>query len=1216
MKTFKSLFLVLAGVLISINAWPQKGGSQPPDYSSYPYWIEMMQDHSINFFEVQKAFDAYWENREITKGNGWKQFKRWEWWQGRHINPDGTRHDPDNIYKEYMKYKASHTDAIKSEADWTNLGPFTVPSKGYEGLGRINAVAFHPTNPDILFIGAPAGGCWKYDASSGQWSGTTDGLPTLGVSSIVVDWNNPDNVFIGTGDRDAGDAAGLGVFKSADGGLTWQIWNSGMGNTTVGRLLQHPTNAQIIYAATGSGIYKTENAGLNWTQIKTGGFKDIVFKPGNTNVLYAGGSGSFFRSLDAGGTWQQITSGIPGGSRSVIAVTPDDPEYVYCLLSNGDSYKGIYRSTNGGTSFTEMSTTPNIMSWGCNGGSGGQAWYDLDVAVDPENKDIVYAGGVNCFKSVDGGITWDISSHWWGDCGVPAVHADLHVLEFNPLNNRLYAGNDGGIYYTENDGASWPEITSGLPISQVYKIGQAKTDINKVINGYQDNGTSTYYGNPSWQTTYGGDGMECCFDHTNPAYSYATLYYGSIFRLLNNGGSHQVGGDGAHGMDEEGGWITPFCLHEGNSDVMFGGFKNIWRADGVKTNTFTWKKLTTDGTSNISVVEHSPVNYEIFYYARSGQLYRSDNVMSDSPEWVTLTSYLPGSGDVLEVEAHPFNEDVVVITRGSKVYRSDNKGYSWTDISGSLPAINMNSIAFYLNSIDGMYAGSDVGVYYMDASMNDWVTYSTGLPVDASINEVEIYHNPANPAEDVIRAGTYGRGLWSSPMWHDIPIANFEASETSVTVGCGVDFFDLSSGVPTSWSWTFEGGTPATSTLKNPSDIIYLNEGTYDVSLTVTNSSGTDNETIAGYIIVSETAGPLVNFIASDSITCSGVDILFTDLSSNCPTSWTWVFDPSTISFTGGTNQTSQNPQVIFNAAGSYSVSLTVTNNAGSNTLVKDDYINIGGISLPFYDDFESGNLESKSWTVENPDFDITWDVATISGNLPGDKAARLNFFEYVVPPGPRDRLITPVLSFAGLSQVYMAFKHAYAKRHTSVTDSLIVYISNDCGENWTRLFEAGEDGTGIFATHELMTTPFVPQTEEDWCGYGWGADCIFLDLSLWAGQENIQVAFETYNYFGNNLYIDNVSIGLLTDIAATASPEGIQIFPNPSGGVVNIYIPSALSGAAVSIYSMEGVEVYESTKDSEGTCLTADLSKAGKGVYFVRVMNGQMNEVKKIIVK
>jgi PKD repeat protein/photosystem II stability/assembly factor-like uncharacterized protein len=1200
--------------MISIGGFSQSKTQQNPDYSSYPYWIEMMQDHSVNFYEVQEAFNAYWENREITKGSGWKPFKRWEWWQERHIYPDGTRHEADLVYKEYMKYLEAKSGSTKSNADWTNLGPIYIPSKGYEGLGRVNAIAFHPTDPNILYIGAPAGGCWKFNASTGEWMSTTDVLPTLGVSSIVVNWNNPDIILIGTGDRDAGDAAGMGVFKSMDGGLTWAQSNTGMGNTTVGRMIQHPTNHELIYAATGSGIYKSTNTGANWSQIKTGGFKEIVFKPGDPTVLYAGGGGNFFRSQDAGATWQQITNGMPGGSRSVIAVTPHDPNYVYCLLSNGDSYKGIYRSTDGGTSFTVMSTTPNIMSWGCNGGSGGQAWYDLDVAVDPTNKNTVYAGGVNCFKSVDGGATWQISSHWWGDCGVPAVHADLHVLEYNPLNNRLYAGNDGGIYYTANGGTSWPEITDGLPISQVYKIGQSKTVKNKVVNGYQDNGTSTYLGNNVWQTTNGGDGMECAVDHQFPAYTYSTIYYGDIYRHNNNGNGYQVAGEGNHGLTESGGWITPFCLHEGNSDIMFGGYKNIWRASGVRTtNNFIWKKITTDTGDNISVVEHSPANYDIFYYARAGQLYRSDNVMSDSPQWTTLTTYLPGSGSVFDIEAHPFDENVVFVTRGSKVLRSDNKGFNWTDITGSLPAINMNTLAFYVQSIDGIYVGSDAGVYYRDASLTDWVNFSTGLPVDASVNEIEIFHNPAVPAEDVIRAGTYGRGLWSSPMWHGQPTANFEADQTQVPVGCAINFKDLSTGVPTEWTWTFTGGTPSTSNQKNPQGVIYLSEGTYPVTLMVSNSEGWDSKTINGYITVTESAAPEVNFIASDSITCSGNPIVFTDLSNNCPTGWLWEFSPSTISFTNGTNQNSQNPQVIFNNGGGYTVSLTVTNNAGSSNLTKQDYIHIGGISLPFEDDFETGTFSAKSWTIENPDFNLTWDITTISGNGPGDKAAFMPFFEYIVPPGRRDRMITPVLNFEGMDQVYLTFKHAYAKRHATVTDSLIVYISNDCGENWTRLFSGGEDGNGVFATHPLSTTLFVPQTEDDWCGYGWGADCIFLNLSPWGNQANIQIAFESYNYFGNNLYIDNVSIGLLTDIVDRAAGQ-IQIFPNPSTGLVHISLPEDVVNAEVTIYAPQGATIFQSA--TANGLITADLSKYGKGIYFVRVMGGKLNEVQKVILK
>jgi len=1213
----KVLLFAIAGLFVFSNSFAQNNNSNPnKNYAEYPYWIEMMQDRSVNFYETQKAFNEYWKDREVTKGSGWKPFKRWEWWAEHHINPDGTYQPADKIYTEYKKYLAKFPNAKDSDGDWENLGPINVPSKGYEGLGRVNSIAFHPTDPDIIYIGAPAGGCWKYDAGTQEWVSTTDELPTLGVSSIVVDWNNPDNVFIGTGDRDAGDAAGMGVFKSSDDGITWEQWNNGMGNTTVGRMIQHPTDPDIMYAASSAGIFKTTDAGANWSSIQYGGYKDILFKPGNPSILYAGGSGNFYRSLDDGVNWEQITNGLPGGSRSVIAVTSDDQEYVYCLLSNGDSYKGIYQSTNGGASFTEMSTSPNIMSWGCNGGSGGQAWYDLDVAVDPNNKDIIYAGGVNCFKSVDGGVTWDITSHWWGDCSVQAVHADLHVLEYNPINDRLYAGNDGGIYYTENNGITWPEITDGLPISQVYRIGQCKIDKDKVINGYQDNGSSTYFGNNNWQTTNGGDGMECVYDHTDANYSYSTIYFGDIYRHYNNGNGYHVGGNGSHGMNESGGWITPFCLHEENSDIMFAGMKNVWRTDGIKSYNFIWEKITNAGSGDIDVVEHSPANSDLFYYARNSQLYRSDNVMDEDPEWITLTTFLPGSGNVYDVEAHHFNEEVVYITRSSKVYVSDDKGFTWTDISGSLPIINMNSLAAYENSIDGIYVGSDAGVYYREAEMDDWIMFSNGLPVDASINEIEIYHNPDNPEEDAIRAGTYGRGLWSSTVWYGIPVADFEANETNVPVGCEINFTDHTLGVPVSWEWTFEGGTPETSNEKNPEGIVWLNEGTYDITLTVTNCQGTDTKILSDYITVSETAVPEVYFVASDSITCSGKEIQFTDMSTNYPTEWQWEFDPPTVSYLNGTNQNSQNPEVVFNESGSYSVTLTVTNNAGSNDLTKADYMLIGGIEIPFYDDFESGSFGSKSWTIENPDYSITWELATVGGTYPGDQAAFMNFFDYVVAPGDRDRLISPVMSFPESGIIYLNFEYAYADRHEIATDSLIVKISDNCGESWTRIFEGGEDNNGSFATHELMLDPFTPAIVEDWCLAGWGAECVTIDLSEYSGQSNMQIMFETYNYFGNNLYLDNVTVSLLTDLTEYVKSSELSIFPNPTTGILNILIPESMENATIFIYNSQGTEVGTFSVSGVDRSFTTDLKKYGNGIFFIHVLSEGKPIIEKVILR
>lgn len=1214
-----NLKVLTAGIAVFLLTTPltaQKAiENLDPPATDYPYWVEWMQDQTVNFYDVQAAFNAYWEGREITKGSGWKPYKRWEWWASRHIYEDGTRHEADKVYKAYQKYLTENPKSKEQIGDWTNLGPVNVPSKGYAGLGRINAIAFHPTDEEIVYVGAPAGGCWRRDGP-GEWYSTTDNLPTLGVSSIVVDWSDPDRVFIGTGDRDAGDAYGMGVFKSEDAGETWVQWNSGMGNITVGRMIQHPDDEEIIYAATGGGIYKTTDAGTTWVQVKTGGYKEVVFKPGDPSTLYVGGGAYTYRSTDEGETWLKLENGIPSGSRSVIAVTEDDPEYVYVLLSNSSEYKGLWRSTDGGDSFTNMSTSPNIMSWGCNGGSGGQAWYDLDVAVDPNDKDVVYAGGVNCFKSTNGGVTWEISSHWWGDCDVPSVHADLHVLEFNPLNDRLYAGNDGGVYYTANDGASWPEITDGLAISQVYRIGQCAIDPDKVINGYQDNGTSTYYGEPgSWETTGGGDGMECIFDHTNAAYSYSTIYYGAMDRHYNNGATHQVAGIGVHGMNEEGGWITPICLHEGDSKVMFAGMKNIWRADDVKSNTFTWKKLTDAGGGNINVVEHSPVDYDLFYYARAGQLYRSDNVMEDDPDWINLTSFVPGSGDILDVETHPHKADVVYLSKSSKIFVSDDRGITWEEITGTLPEVNMNSLAAYINSVDGIYVGTDAGVYYRDASMTDWIPYRNKLPIDASINEIEIYHNPADPTEDVIRAGTYGRGLWSSPVWHGSPVADFSVDETNPPIGCEVNFADKSLGVPTFWEWTFEGGTPQTSIEKNPQGIVYEEEGVFTVTLTVSNIEGTHTESKTGYINVSGTAVPEVYFVASDSVICTGNEVHFTDMSSNCPIGWEWSFDPSSVYFVNGTNMNSQNPMVVFADPVSYSVSLTVTNNAGNNMLVKEDYINIGGMSIPFIDDFEAGSLAANSWSVENPDYKVTWGMAEVAGNSPGNHAAFMNFYEYLVPPGPRDQLVSPVLNLTGYDELYLAFQHAYAKQHTQVTDSLIVKISSDCGETWTRIFEGGEDNNGIFATHELMTTPFVPELESDWCGSGWGAPCNIIDISDWAGNENVKIMFETYNYFGNNLYIDNVMVAPMTNIVKAVHSDDLQVFPNPSHGLLNIVVPDHATMFDIAVINNQGKELIRFS-EKDGTRIAADLTRFGAGIYFIRYIENGRSTVQKVVLE
>ncbi len=1206
---------LLLVIVFSVNVEAQK--ITKADTADYPYWIEMMQNPKVSYFATVKAFDTYWKGREIGRSSGYKPFKRWEYYWVDRVYPNGMRRPASEAYNAWFRFKAKNSRSVNFEGNWSNLGPIQKPGNSGTGQpngnGRINAIAFHPTNPAIIYIGAPAGGLWKTEDGGQTWSSNTDNLPTLGVSAIAVDYTNPNVLYMGTGDRDAGDAAGMGVMKSTDGGSTWQFAKVGMGDVTVGRIIMHPSDHLTLLAATSGGLFKTTDGGQTWTESINGNFKEVVFKPNDSSVVYASASGNFYRSSDGGDNFTQINSGIGSASRGVVGVSLSNPDVVYFLTSQNSVYAGIYKSTDAGFNFTLQSDTPNILGYDCTGGSGGQGWYDLDVAVDPNNANHLFVGGVNSFKSTDGGVTWSISSHWYGGCNVPAVHADCHVLKFSPLNGNLYAGNDGGIYYTPDGGATWNDITSGIAISQIYRIGQAATDKDKVMNGYQDNGSATYLGDSSFLTVMGGDGMDCAYDYQNDAFAYGEYYNGGgISRIYNNSNQGGI----SSGISETGNWVTPLLLDVTDPQTMYVGMKNVWRSHDIRNGVVHWQKISNNlgGTNgqNMRVLEQSDANPNIFYAARwDGKLFRSDDVLDSSPVWVETN--LPDEGAPTDVETNPFDDNVVYICLNYNVYKSTDRGEAWQNISGNLPAVSKNTIEYYKNDHEGLYVGTDAGIYYRNADMTQWVSFSQGLPVSSNITEIEVYYDSLNPANDLVRASTYGRGLWSSPAWYGTLSANFTVSDTMLPSGCAVDFFDQSSGVPKQWQWSFEGATPSSSTQKNPTGVLYPNAGVYGVTLTVTNPSGTNTKAVSGYIIVSDTMRPLVSFYASDTVACSNQPVSFYDESSRCPTSWVWNFIPNSITYTNGTDLHSQNPTVTFNDQGTYTVSLRVTNNAGHRTLLKEDYLFVGGRFLPFTEDFENATFATNGWSVENTQGSTTWALTQATGKTGPTQVAWMNFFNYTIM-GARDVLVSPLMNFQGFDNVFMTFDYAYAQRY-SQKDSLIVKVSSDCGNSWTRVYANGPDGNGIFETAEPTIGFFAPQNENDWCGAGYGAECPIIDLSNWANRPDIEIAFETYNQYGNNLYLDNIEISNAVGIGQKKAMENtFSLFPNPAHGEVTLIYFRKASNARAEVYNMEGKRIL--TKKIVKGKNYLQLKNRTSGIYFMKVFSDDVTQTKKLIVQ
>ena len=450
-----------------------------------------------------------------------------------------------------------------------------------------------------------------------------------------------------------------------------------------------------------------------------------------------------------------------------------------------------------------------------------------------------------------------------------------------------------------------------------------------------------------------------------------------------------------------------------------------------------------------------------------------------------------------------------------------------------------------------------------------------------------------------------------------LPVVDFTADEIIIPVGESINFTDLTTGIPSDWSWTFEGATPSISLQQNPENITYDTEGTYSVKLVSSNYIGSDSLVKETFITVSSTVLPIVDFKSDIVAFCSGETVTFQDLTELSPIQWLWEFEPDDVVFVGGTDENSQNPEVTFNSQTSYSVTLTSWNLNGSSELTKSNLIYSGGFSPFFIETFENNQMDGSGWTIENPDNDITWEIFEVGGTTPGTHSAGINFREYY-SLGQRDRLISPPFNLEGLSTAYLELQHAYAQNIELIgyTDSLIIYISDNCGDNWTRIWEGGEDGSGNFATHEPTEDLFIPETSSDWCMEGWGAGCINLNISDWAGKSDLQIAFETYSFYGNPIYIDNVAISQSVGQYENDFKENnIRVYPNPTQGSFTVVLQDKNDYNSIIVTNHIG-QVMMNRNIDNNSILISESTSWNSGMYFIKLVGDNGSAVEKLIIK
>jgi hypothetical protein len=805
-------------------------------------WAEVSNSVSPNFHRMKVSADAVLSEVKTQKGKGFKAFKRWEQYWERRVFQDGS-FPPANLVQVNWESRQleKSSSALIPGSSWTSLGPNS-STGGYAGIGRINRITFHPTNTNIIFACTAGGGLWKTSNGGSSWVPLTDHLASIGTSGLVINPVDPNIMYLATGDGDGADTYSYGVLKSTDGGLTWNATGLTFSTGVVIYKLQgHSTDPNIILAGTNNGLFRTSNGGSTWTKVVSSGqFYDVESLTG-TNNMVAVTKGSFYRSTDGGATWVLATT-ITSTGRIALAVSPANPNFVAALVSNtSNGFKGFYASVDGGLTYTLRSSSPNVMGWETNGSdSGGQAWYDLCMAISPVDINQIIVGGVNTWKSTNGGVSWTIMTNWYQTSTIPAMHADHHDLIFQN-STTIFSANDGGIYKSTNNGVSWTDLTNGMSISQLYRASASQTDI-RVIAGLQDNGTKLRSTTGTWSDEIGGDGMDCAIDPTNPSYMYGTLYYGDIQRSANGGNSWSsitppTGADGA--------WVSPVLLDPVNPAVIYLGYKDLMKSADRGT---TWTKISQGqtGGSFISNIAVAPSDPQVIYISWGSSMAKTIN---GGTSWASISS--PNTSTISSVLVDPTNPNNIYVTfsnftAGAKVYQSSNGGTSWTNISGTLPNIPANKIIYQTGSNGALYLGMDVGVYYRDHSLTDWSLFNSGLP------NVEIFDLEIRYSDKKLIAATYGRGLWESPLYAGVPLAVPVISSFSPTSGPANTNVTITGSNFNGITAVSFGGVAASSFVINSSTSINAKVGNgASGNVVVTNASGTG--TLAGFTFINST---------------------------------------------------------------------------------------------------------------------------------------------------------------------------------------------------------------------------------------------------------------------------------------------------------------------------------------------------------------------------
>jgi PKD repeat protein/photosystem II stability/assembly factor-like uncharacterized protein len=1123
--------LLIAGLLASLTLFAQQMAKPSAvEISTLPQWAQVMYSDDPNVFTVDSLYNDWYRSHAFVKTSHTAYYRLWKHANMPWVNEAGFIR---KLAPDYSQQKNSvRGNANRSASTWNMVGAEKVFSANGDRIGEqtnVYCLTECAAHPNVLYCGTEPGEIYKSMDAGLNWTLVSLNEPLGGsVAAICVSPTDSNLVYAGSGDF---------LFKSADGGLTWNSVLSAS-SLNVNEIIVHPNDPNVVMVAANKGFFKSTDGGQNWTTVYTQTCWDIKLRPGTADIVYLLKTNTsllkceFFISTDTGTSftiqnngWYNSTnaSRYDGGAR--LAVSPDDPMRVYAYLI-GDSkpndfgYIGLYRSNDGGQTWTLPNgpdggpyTSSHLnLAYGEPNWTYHQGYYNCAIMADPNDADRVLIGGLNLWRSNNGGSSFTSVAGYIG--GPLSIHVDMQ--DFRVGINGVWVTNDGAIYYSNDFFVNDNQVRAdGVHGSEFWGFGTGWNE-DVMVGGLYHNGVVAYHENYGANTFLSLGGAEPASGYVNPGmnthvYSteiggaYLPAAIGTPIQYASFGLSPNESYWSAESSEME---FDPRCY----GIAWVGNEHKLYKSTDAGASFNLVYAFGTNVNSKITYFEIANSNPDVMYVGQrpatgnQGKIWKS---MDGGATWTQLTIPTGNSSRIL-ISVSPTDEDSVWIaypsgSNGNKVFVSGNGGTSWSNITSTdLNNQEVRSLQCIGATNGGVYLATNITVYYHNNSMSNWQLDNAGLPATLS----SLYLRPFY-RDGQIKVSSYGRGIWENTLIDQpaYPIAQPSVDKLNYTINCSPDTFhfedhSILNHNGATWAWSFPGGNPSSSTQRNP-NVVYNTAGTYTVTLTVTNAQ---NQTDAGQLVITVTPY---------------------QINANLAESFQSAFPP-------------------------------------------------------------------QGWFMENTAGGGQWALASNAGGYgQSTQSALFDNYNFDAFGGTSDMRIRTDMTQQNTH--WLKFDRAYAPYGGQYSDTLEILISTDCGATFTSLYYRGPGQLATAPTNQNST--FVPTASE------WATDSI--DLSTWMTSTDLMIVFRNHGYFGQALYIDNINLSTMIGFADLISAEGnATLSPNP-----------VVANQPLTLLSNRNENFTVEIFDAGGKLILREQHKAGDaiqvelapGIYFYRLTSDSM---------